>query len=119
MRRRYCDCSEILPHGTRQPLNLVIYLSTHSAAGQNRCGLPDIPSALELGRLVASLPGLELNGLQVYHGKAQHIRAVADRRVVCEQVAMRAAAIRVRFTDLSVLQILVLLITSAAQFVLF
>jgi D-threonine aldolase len=33
-------------------------------AGQRRCGVPDVPSAVELGRLVSTLPGLRLDGIQ-------------------------------------------------------
>ncbi len=64
--------------------------------GQGRCGVPpadrDPVAAVELARRVAATPGLRLAGLQAYHGKAQHLRAVEARRVA---VAAAAAAARV------------------------
>jgi D-serine deaminase-like pyridoxal phosphate-dependent protein len=63
--------------------------------GQGRCGVPPIDrdptAALALAREVARAPGLRFAGLQAYHGKAQHVRSVAERRAV---LAASAASIR-------------------------
>jgi len=46
--------------------------------GQGRCGVA-ATEAGALAHLVASHPGLRFAGLQAYHGKAQHLRSVAER----------------------------------------
>ena len=48
--------------------------------GAGRCGVPPGEPALALARRVADAPGLSFGGLQAYQGRAQHIRAHADRR---------------------------------------
>ncbi len=62
--------------------------------GHGRCGVRDAAAALELARVVAALPHLALDGLQVYHGMAQHVRAPAERRAVVARVAALASAAR-------------------------
>jgi D-serine deaminase-like pyridoxal phosphate-dependent protein len=70
--------------------------------GQGRCGIPpadvDPGAAVELARLVVASQGLRLAGLQAYHGKAQHLRAVEERRAA---VARASAAARVTREALS------------------
>ncbi|MEM6486845.1 MAG: DSD1 family PLP-dependent enzyme [Pseudomonadota bacterium] len=48
-------------------------------AGQRRCGCPPGAPAAELAALVDALPGLRFEGLQAYHGTAQHIRTPGGR----------------------------------------
>ncbi len=48
--------------------------------GQGRCGVLPGPAAVALAREIAQLPILRLAGLQAYHGRAQHLRGVAERR---------------------------------------
>ncbi|MFQ5896258.1 MAG: DSD1 family PLP-dependent enzyme, partial [Nitrospinota bacterium] len=48
--------------------------------GQRRCGVEAGKPALELARLVASLPGLRLRGLQAYAGHHQHLVGFEARR---------------------------------------
>ena len=56
--------------------------------GQHRCGVaPGGPAAVELARAIARHPALRFAGLQAYHGGAQHIRSVADRRAAIAQSA--------------------------------
>lgn len=62
--------------------------------GQHRCGVPDARAAAALAALVASLPGLRLRGIQAYHGGAQHVRGVRERRAVAAAAAAAAAAAR-------------------------
>jgi D-serine deaminase-like pyridoxal phosphate-dependent protein len=66
--------------------------------GQARCGVPPADreplAAVELARRVAASPGLRLAGLQAYHGKAQHLRAVAARRAAVAAAAASARATR-------------------------
>jgi D-serine deaminase-like pyridoxal phosphate-dependent protein len=67
-------------------------LSTHAAAaginlgvlvevdvGMGRCGVPPGQPALDLARLVISLPGLTFKGLQGYEGHAVDMRDTAER----------------------------------------
>lgn len=59
--------------------------------GMGRCGVAPGAPALALARQVADSPGLELQGLQAYHGNAQHICSVAERRGAIRQAADLAA----------------------------
>lgn len=49
--------------------------------GQGRCGAQPGAEAAALAAEVAALPGLRFDGLQAYHGAAQHFRTPADRAV--------------------------------------
>jgi len=66
--------------------------------GQGRCGVPpadrDPRAAVELARRVAATAGLRLAGLQAYHGKAQHVRAVEARRAAAAGAIASARATR-------------------------
>ena len=59
--------------------------------GMERCGVAPGAPALVLARQVAESPGLELQGLQAYHGSAQHIRTVEERRAAVGRAAEIAA----------------------------
>lgn len=48
--------------------------------GADRCGVEPGAPALELARMIVSRGNLRFAGLQAYHGGAQHLRRVADRR---------------------------------------
>ena len=61
--------------------------------GQGRCGVP--PSrVVELAQASAAAPNLRFGGLQAYHGGAQHIRAVDERRAAALAAVQQAAAAR-------------------------
>ena len=66
--------------------------------GQGRCGIPpadrDPAAAVALARQVVASPGLRLAGLQAYHGKAQHVRAVEGRRAAIAAATASARATR-------------------------
>ncbi|EDP61891.1 alanine racemase-like protein [alpha proteobacterium BAL199] len=52
--------------------------------GAARCGvLPGAP-AVELAKMIADTPGLSFEGLQAYHGSAQHIRGHRERRAAIQ-----------------------------------
>ena len=55
--------------------------------GQHRCGVEPGPAAVALARQIGQHPTLRFAGLQAYHGGAQHIRSVADRRAAVQQSA--------------------------------
>ena len=48
--------------------------------GADRCGVEPGAPALALARSIASSANLHFAGLQAYHGGAQHLRSVAERR---------------------------------------
>ena len=61
--------------------------------GAGRCGVAPGAPALGLARAIADAPGLHFAGLQAYHGRAQHLRAHADR-----EAAIASAVVQVRET---------------------
>lgn len=77
------------------PCSLDVYVEVD--VGQRRCGVPGVAEAVDLARLVHSLPGLRLAGVQTYHGGVQHVRAHADRAAVVASVARTAAELRTAF----------------------
>jgi D-serine deaminase-like pyridoxal phosphate-dependent protein len=63
--------------------------------GQSRCGVGSTDEALALAQRIASYaPWLQLRGLQAYHGRAQHLRAPAQRREAIEAAAARAREVQ-------------------------
>jgi D-serine deaminase-like pyridoxal phosphate-dependent protein len=54
--------------------------------GQARCGLPPGTAAVALVEAIAQHAQLQFSGLQAYHGRAQHLRTLAERRAAIEQV---------------------------------
>ncbi|MCY3824254.1 MAG: DSD1 family PLP-dependent enzyme [Nitrospinae bacterium] len=50
--------------------------------GHARCGVEPGEPAVELARRVEAAKGLELKGIQAYHGWAQHVDGFAERREV-------------------------------------
>ena len=57
-------------------LNLLVEID----AGAHRCGVVPGKAAVDLARRIMSSKHLRFAGLQAYHGAAQHIRTVAERR---------------------------------------
>jgi D-serine deaminase-like pyridoxal phosphate-dependent protein len=53
--------------------------------GQGRCGVQPGPDAVMLALEIRKHPALRFAGLQAYHGKAQHIRNVQERRMACAE----------------------------------
>lgn len=47
--------------------------------GAHRCGVAPGAPTLELARAIAQMPGLRFQGLQAYHGPAQHMRTQEER----------------------------------------
>lgn len=60
--------------------------------GANRCGVEPGAPALALAQRVASCPNLRFAGLQAYHGSAQHLRGVAERRAAVESAVAKVRA---------------------------
>jgi D-serine deaminase-like pyridoxal phosphate-dependent protein len=59
-----------------------------------RCGVSGVAEALRLADEIGAAPGLELRGLQVYAGSAQHFRKPSDRAAAIERARAAAAPIR-------------------------
>ena len=59
--------------------------------GCERCGVAPGEPARVLAAQVAESPGLEFGGLQAYHGNAQHIRTIDERRAAVRRAADLAA----------------------------
>ncbi|MGH2855696.1 MAG: DSD1 family PLP-dependent enzyme, partial [Solirubrobacteraceae bacterium] len=58
--------------------------------GAHRCGVAPGEPALALAREIAACPGLRFAGLQAYHGAAQHLRTMAERRGAIGRAASAA-----------------------------
>jgi D-serine deaminase-like pyridoxal phosphate-dependent protein len=55
--------------------------------GMHRCGVAPGEPALALAREIVNAPSLRFAGLHAYHGRAQHVRSLSDRRTAIEQAA--------------------------------
>jgi len=55
--------------------------------GMGRCGVAPGEPALALARVAAFSKHLQFAGLQAYQGRAQHVRAIAERRALVRQAA--------------------------------
>ncbi|GIW81632.1 MAG: alanine racemase [Gemmatales bacterium] len=62
--------------------------------GMNRCGVEPGEPALELARLVRSLPGLRFDGLQGYDGHLQLVADADERKRKCHQSLEKLIATR-------------------------
>ncbi len=55
--------------------------------GMHRCGVAPGEPALELARSISRSSNLRFAGLQAYHGRAQHLRSMDERRKVIKEAA--------------------------------
>ena len=62
--------------------------------GADRCGVAPGAPALALARAIAASANLRFAGLQAYHGGAQHVRRVADRRAAIGRAVKLVRATR-------------------------
>lgn len=62
--------------------------------GARRCGVAPGAPALELARVVAACGNLRLAGVQAYHGSAQHLRGMSERREAIGRAAEAASQTR-------------------------
>ena len=78
---------------------LSIYLEIN--VGQNRCGVDAGEPAAKLAqRIATTMPRLRLVGLQAYHGTAQHLRSIEERRAVVNQVCEKVNQTLLAFDSL-------------------
>jgi 3-hydroxy-D-aspartate aldolase len=62
--------------------------------GMGRCGVAPGEPALALARAVAACANLRFAGLQAYHGRAQHVRTIGERRALIERAAEHVRSTR-------------------------
>jgi D-serine deaminase-like pyridoxal phosphate-dependent protein len=62
--------------------------------GANRCGVEPGEPAVQLASAIASSASLRFAGLQAYHGSAQHLRKVDERRAAIESAVARVRQTR-------------------------
>ena len=55
--------------------------------GMGRCGVPPGEPALALAKQIVKSKNLRFAGLQAYHGRAQHVRSVEERKRIIESAA--------------------------------
>jgi D-serine deaminase-like pyridoxal phosphate-dependent protein len=80
--------------------------------GQARCGVPPGEAVLPLVRAIAQHNSLRFAGLQAYHGRAQHLRSVQERR---EAIAAVVADVQRTKTVLEAAGFTVPLVTGAGS----
>lgn len=56
--------------------------------GMRRCGVAPGAPALALVKAIAASPNLKFTGIHAYHGRAQHIRSMEERRAVIGNAAL-------------------------------
>lgn len=64
--------------------------------GANRCGVEAGEPAVKLARKITASAHLRFAGLQAYHGSAQHLRRVDERRAAIESAVARVKNTRAR-----------------------
>jgi 3-hydroxy-D-aspartate aldolase len=72
-------------------IDLNIFLEVDIGGG--RCGVQPGKPTIDMIRTIDDAPNLNFRGLQVYHGRAQHIRSFADRRDAIGQSLEKVSAI--------------------------
>ena len=73
---------------------IVLPLLIEVDVGHGRCGIAPGPALAELARRIVAAPSLTFAGVHAYHGRAQHIRGVAERRATTRSAVERAAQAR-------------------------
>ena len=71
---------------------LDVYIEVN--VGANRCGVEPGAPALRLAQTVSRSANLRFAGLQAYHGAAQHLRSVEERRAAIAQAVEKAGRTR-------------------------
>jgi D-serine deaminase-like pyridoxal phosphate-dependent protein len=56
--------------------------------GMRRCGVAPGAPALALAQAIVAAPNLRFAGIHAYHGRAQHMRSMAERRAVIQNAAL-------------------------------
>jgi len=76
-----------LAHALNNPVtDPLIDVLVELDVGHGRCGVTTPEAAVRLARVIARHPALRFAGLQAYHGRAQHLRSVQERRAAFASV---------------------------------
>jgi D-serine deaminase-like pyridoxal phosphate-dependent protein len=67
-----------------QTRGVMIHVLVELDVGGGRCGVGSTEDALLLATMISQTPGLSFDGLQAYHGRAQHLRSPAERQAAIE-----------------------------------
>jgi len=73
-------------------VRLDVYVEVN--AGADRCGVEPGEPALRLARIVGGAANLRFAGIQAYHGAAQHLRSVDERRAALAAAVEKARRTR-------------------------
>jgi D-serine deaminase-like pyridoxal phosphate-dependent protein len=83
------NVAEIAAAAARFDVRLPVLVEIDVGAG--RCGVQPGRDAVALARAIAASPHLRFAGLQAYHGSAQHLRTLGERKAAIDRaVAMTA-----------------------------
>jgi D-serine deaminase-like pyridoxal phosphate-dependent protein len=94
------DMSQIGPlDEAAQALGVTLSVLVEVNMGGDRCGVEPGAPALRLAEAIGRARALEFAGLQAYHGSAQHLRSVAERRAAIDQAVDRARRTRALLAD--------------------
>jgi D-serine deaminase-like pyridoxal phosphate-dependent protein len=69
----------------------ILHVLVEVDVGGGRCGVGTPAAALSLATIIATSPGLTFDGLQAYHGRAQHLRSPEERREAIATASVMAA----------------------------
>lgn len=72
----------------------IVSLMVEVDVGAGRCGVPPGPLVVRLAQAISASSHLRFAGLQAYHGGAQHIRGVDERRAAAQSAIAKATAAR-------------------------
>ncbi len=67
--------------------------------GMKRCGIPPGPAAVALVQEIARFPSLRFAGLHAYHGRAQHMRTMEERRKVIAAASQKILEMKAMLKD--------------------
>jgi D-serine deaminase-like pyridoxal phosphate-dependent protein len=74
--------------------NAVLDVFVEMDVGQGRCGTTSSAASLALAQEITRHPFLRFAGLQAYHGKAQHLRSLAEREAAIGSAVRLAVVTR-------------------------
>jgi D-serine deaminase-like pyridoxal phosphate-dependent protein len=63
--------------------------------GMRRCGVAPGEPAVALAKAIVACPNLRFGGIHAYHGRAQHIRSMNERRAVIESAAAAVSSTKI------------------------
>jgi D-serine deaminase-like pyridoxal phosphate-dependent protein len=75
-----------------QARGVTMHVLVELDVGGGRCGVSSDEAALSLAAMIADSPGLSFDGLQAYHGRAQHMRSPAERKAAIDRACRIAEA---------------------------